>query len=73
MLIALEDDAKRAFAIAKTIYQLAIAGELPEEHFGFESYGLHDDFRLGRFREGFENLRSYLREYSSVSSPEGGM
>lgn len=70
MLQDLERDPQRGRELAQTVYRLACAGELPEEHFGWEAFGLDENFYLvdvGAFTEAeaLAGLREYLSRNGS--------
>jgi len=70
LLRALDADPARAGEIAIRLYRYATAGELPEEAFGVEPYGLEDSFFLaeegvyGTVAAAREALREYLLRHA---------
>jgi len=72
----LDEDPSRGDEIARWLYRLASSGELRDELFGWEPYGLDDTFELARNRvygthtEAVAQLRAYLERHAAASAPE---
>ncbi|HEX6367532.1 MAG TPA: hypothetical protein VF006_01290 [Longimicrobium sp.] len=78
MLQVLDGDPTHAERIARWLYQLAVHGELPEEAFGWQAYGLDDTFELARtgvygsHAAAVTELREYLHRHSVPTAAEPG-
>jgi hypothetical protein len=74
MLVQLDHKPSSAEAIARALYQFAAVGEWPDEALGSQPYALDDSFALvregyGTWEDAVEDLRNYLRQYSSLHQP----
>jgi len=75
MLRLLDEEPSRGDEIARWLYGLASSGELPDEVFGWEPYGLDDTFDLVRNRvygahaDAVAQLRAYLERHSAARAP----
>lgn len=72
LLRALDADPSAGERIAGRLYRLASAGELPEEHFGWDPYSLDDAFELARIPahgtmdDALRALHAYLVEHAAA-------
>lgn len=72
MLHLLDERPDRGYALAHSLYELAVSGELPEDEFGSEPYALEDAFdRTGvcTQRDAVASLRDYLVQQSQARGP----
>ena len=72
---ALDSDPTQGERIARWLYQLAAHGELPEEAFGWQAFGLDDTFELARtggygsYAAAVTELREYLHRHTVLTRP----
>jgi hypothetical protein len=75
MLRILDADPSRGGEIARSLYSLAVSGELPERDFGWQPYTLDDTFDLARsgvcgtHRDAVVELREYLERHAGERAP----